>query len=70
MSSERIPCPSAASDVIEETVTPGLTPLQYDAAGNQFIYSWKTEKAWGTGCRRVFVALLDGTVRYADFQLK
>ena len=70
VSSERIPCPSAASDVIEETVTPGLTPLQYDAANNQFIYSWQTEKAWGTGCRRLWLALMDGTKRYADFQLK
>jgi hypothetical protein len=70
VTSEKIPCPSAVSDVIEETTPPELTPLSYDSANNQFIYSWQTQKAWGTGCRRVWVALLDGTLRYADFQLK
>jgi hypothetical protein len=68
VSSERIPCASAVTDVIEETVTPALTPLTY--ANNQFVYTWKTDKAWAGTCRRVFVALLDGTARYADFQLK
>jgi hypothetical protein len=68
VTSERIPCPSAVSDVIEETTPPALTPLKYE--NNQFVYSWNTEKAWASTCRRLFVALDDGTVRYADFQLK
>jgi hypothetical protein len=71
VTSEKIPCPSGGpSDTIEETVNPGLTPLSYDSVNNQFVYNWQTQKAWGTGCRRVWLALIDGTLRYADFQLK
>jgi hypothetical protein len=70
ITSERIPCPGSATDVIEETTTSGLLPLRYDAATNQFIFTWTTQKSWGTGCRRLFVAFADGTVRYADFRLR
>ena len=70
LSSERIPCPAAVADVIEETTTPTLYPLTYNAATNQFVYTWKTEKSWAGTCRRFYVALIDGTVRYADFQMK
>jgi hypothetical protein len=71
VTSEKIKCPSATGDVIEETTTLGLTPLKYDAATNQYVYSWQTLKSWGTGCRRVWVAFADASPpRYADFQLK
>ena len=68
---ETIPCPSSGSDVIEETTSPPLVALKYDTAGNQFVFSWQTEKSWGAGCRRVWIAFADGPARfYADFQLR
>ena len=70
ISTEKIPCPSATGDVIEETTELGLVALKYDAVANQFIYSWKIQKSLGTGCRRLHVAFADGTVRSADFRLK
>ena len=70
VTSEKIRCPSASADVIEETTTLGIVALKYDASANHFMYSWQTQKSWGTGCRRVHVAFADGTVRSADFQLK
>jgi hypothetical protein len=65
---ERIPCSAASTDVIEETTEPGLVALTYE--NNQFVYHWKTEKSWAGTCRRLDVALADGTVRSADFRMK
>jgi hypothetical protein len=71
VTSEAIPCPSGATDVVEETTTAPLVALKYDAANNQYVFSWQTQKAWGAGCRRVYVALADGPARFfADFRLK
>jgi hypothetical protein len=71
VTSEKIGCPSAVGDVIEETVTPGLTPLKYDTLNNQYAYSWQTQKSWAGTCRRLYLALGDrSTPLYADFQLK
>jgi hypothetical protein len=71
VTSEKIKCPSATTDPIEETTTLGLTALKYDTANNHYVYSWQTQKSWGTGCRRVYVAFDDGSPpRFADFQLK
>jgi hypothetical protein len=58
------------SDQIEETTTEGLVPLRYDATTNQFIYTWRTQKAWAGTCWRVSVALSDDTVRTADLKIK
>jgi hypothetical protein len=70
VTSEKIRCPSAATDAIEETTNLGIVALKYDATKNQFVYTWQTVKSWGAGCRRVHVAFADGTVRSADFQLR
>ena len=61
-------CGAAAEvDTIEQTVTAGGSSLNYDAAGNQYIYVWKTEKTW-TGCRTLTVKFADGSVQRAYFQ--
>ena len=65
---EKIPCAAASTDVIEETTELGLVALTYEA--NQFVYHWKTEKSWAGSCRRLDVALADGTIRSADFRMK
>jgi hypothetical protein len=64
------PCPTGSSDAIEETTTASLVALKYDSATNQFVYTWQTQKNWAGSCRRLHIALLDGSVHAADFQFK
>jgi hypothetical protein len=52
---------------VEETVTAGGSSLTYDASANQYIYVWKTDKAWASQCRVLEVKLADGTSHYAYF---
>jgi hypothetical protein len=55
----------AGDDLIESTVTAGSSSLSYDAVANQYVYVWKTDKAWATQCRQLRVKLADGTVVHA-----
>jgi hypothetical protein len=64
------PCPGGSLDTIEETTTGSLVTLRYETATNQFVYTWATDKKWAGSCRRLYVALLDGSVHAADFQFK
>jgi len=64
------PCPVGPADVLEETATASLVALRYDAATNQFVYTWQTQKSWAGSCRRLYVALQDGSIHPADFQFK
>lgn len=67
-SSKKINCDaSATSDPVEETVTAGQSTLTYDAAAQQYVYVWKTDKSWGGTCRQLSVALNDGTTHVANF---
>lgn len=62
-------CTSGAlEDVVEETVTAGSSTLTYDAAAHQYIYVWKTDKAWAGSCRQLQLKLADGTVHAANFK--
>ena len=71
VSSETLkPCPVGSSDAIEETTTASLVSLKYDSVNNQFVYTWATDKKWAGSCRRLYVALLDGSIHAADFQFK
>lgn len=60
-------CQFSSSDAIEETVTAGGSTLQYDATTGQYIYVWKTEKAWAGTCRQLQVKYKDGTTQVANF---
>ena len=74
--SQSIPCNSTAPvDGIEQTVTPGASPLTYDAKTGQYSYVWKTASSWSTAagggpCRELTVKLSDGTKHYALFKFK
>ncbi|HKT58982.1 MAG TPA: PxKF domain-containing protein, partial [Gemmatimonadales bacterium] len=57
-------------DQIEETVTAGGSSLTYDVTAQQYVYVWKTDKAWATKCRRLDVKLIDGTTHSAYFKFK
>jgi len=64
-----IPCDSTALlDGIEETVTAGGSSLNYDASADQYIYVWKTDKAWAGSCRQLVVMLNDGEAYWANFK--
>ena len=66
-----IDCVSAdLNDTIEETVTAGGSSLNYDAATDQYIYVWKTNKTWAGSCRQLVVKLIDGTSHVANFKFK
>ena len=61
---------SAADDPLELTLTAGSSGLNYDAATDQYLYVWKTDKAWAGQCRQLRVKLVDGTLHAANFKLK
>ncbi len=67
--SQGVACVSGApTDAITETVNPGSSTLSYDAAADQYVYVWKTEKAWADTCRRLTVKLADGSEHSAMFR--
>lgn len=70
--SQKVNCGSSGSggstSPIEETVTPGNSTLQYNAATQTYTYIWKTDKAWAGSCRQLIVRLIDGTNHIALFQ--
>lgn len=68
--SSPIACSATDGDAVEETVTAGSSSLQYDPGTGQYIYVWKTEKAWVGQCRVLQVKLRDGQVKSALFKFK
>jgi hypothetical protein len=62
-----VACTGGVLDPLEEYATGG-TSLRYDSSGNQFIYNWQSPRKAGT-CYIVNIALTDGTVHSAVFQL-
>jgi hypothetical protein len=59
---------SAPLDTVEQTVTAGGSSLSYDAGVDQYVYVWKSDKAWAGTCRRLDVTLVDGTRHVAHFK--
>jgi hypothetical protein len=61
-------CNQNSSDEIETTVTAGNSSLTYDTTTDQYVYVWKTDKAWAGTCRQLHVKLADGTSYAANFK--
>jgi hypothetical protein len=67
--SQKIVCDSGdPADTIEQTVTAGSSGLSYDASADQYVYVWKSDKAWSGTCRQLSVKLADGTTHQAQFK--
>lgn len=48
----------------------GGSTLTYDALSDQYIYVWKTNKAWKGTCRMLILKLSDGSEHYAKFSFR
>jgi hypothetical protein len=57
---------SIVEDVVEETAT-SPSALIYDAAGDRYVFVWKTDKRWAGSCRQLMLKLRDGTEHQAEF---
>lgn len=69
--SQGIGCDSTQPlDAIETTVTAGGSSLTYDPIADQYVYVWKTDKAWAGTCRQLVVELADGSVHLANFKMQ
>lgn len=60
---------SAPTEAVSETTTLG-GGLRYDADTEQYIYVWKTDRAWTGTCRQLSIALIDGTAHTAQFKFE
>jgi uncharacterized membrane protein len=58
---------NAPLEVVAETASAGASELSYDASSDQYVYIWKSQKAWANTCRRLVLQFADGTERTADF---
>ena len=56
-------------DAIEETTT-ATSGLVYDAATNQYKYTWKTPKNYAGLCYRLDLKMIDGSTYTANFKFK
>ncbi len=63
-------CAGESSDAIEETVTAGKSSLRFKAGAGQYVYVWKTVRAWSDSCRVFEIVLADGTRHQASFEFK
>jgi YVTN family beta-propeller protein len=68
--SQNVNCDTSTPDAIEETVTAGSSSLSYDPIADQYVYVWKTDKAWAGTCRQLMVRLDDLTDHVANFKFK
>jgi hypothetical protein len=69
--SRKITCDTQqAIDPIEETVAVSSSGRKYDSAPGQYIYNWKTDKAWSGTCRQLVIKLKDGSEHPINFTFK
>jgi uncharacterized membrane protein len=66
--SRLVPCTLSGSDGGEPTHSAGHGALSYHPGADQYLYVWKTEKAWAGTCRQFSLTLTDGTTHFALFR--
>ncbi len=59
-----------SGDLVEEIATAGQSGLSYDADADQYVYVWKTDKAWAGKSGVLTVTLNDGTTHTVEFSFK
>jgi hypothetical protein len=64
------PVACAAPGSTTGPTTPTTGNLTYDTTGGQYVYVWKTDKAWANQCRQLTVTLADGTEHSALLAFK
>lgn len=69
-SSRGVACASGGTDEVESTLADSASGLQYDPLTTTYTYVWKTSSAWKGTCRRLTVALDDGTSHEAVFAFR
>jgi hypothetical protein len=57
-------------DDVEETVTVAECSLSYDPVNDRYTYVWKTKRSWAGTCRRLEVALNDGSSHLTDVRFR
>jgi hypothetical protein len=65
-----IPCTSSSVNTVTETTSATTSSLKYDAAADQYIYTWKTQSSWAGTCRQLRLHLADGSTRVANFKFR
>jgi len=55
---------------IEDSLVAGGSELRYDWDTNQYVYNWKTSKAWKGMCRALVVMLDDGQSLHGNFEFR
>ena len=55
-------------DAVTETVAAGGSGLSYDPLAGQYVYVWKSEKAWAGGCRQLVLKFRDGRTHRVSFR--
>lgn len=63
-------CAASSDTPIEETVSALANAFSYDASTSQYVYVWKTDKAWAGTCRKFTLTLADGTAHEALFRFQ
>jgi hypothetical protein len=61
---------SQISADIETILTAGNSNLSYDPIADQYIYVWKTDRAWTGLGKQLTIKLIDGTYCTANFKFK
>ncbi len=70
LNSVSIQCSGSALGTEVPADTSGSSGLRYDSTGNQFVFTWQTNRAWAGTCQRFVLFLDDGTMHSADFNMK
>lgn len=65
-----VPCPVGGTVDPVETTTTSTSGLRYDAANDQYVYPWKSDRGWAGTCRRFTLRLDDGSSHEALFRFR
>jgi hypothetical protein len=70
ITSRQISCDGRPTEQVPDTAPTGPSELTFIAAEEEFLYTWRTERAWAGTCRRLTVRLNDGTAPFVDFRFR